>query len=52
MLTEWLSESELELLRWYRTLSNLEIAAIVLWLDSGDMTQVYRAFSHHLIAAA
>ncbi len=53
MITEWLSETELELIRWYQSLSRWQIAAVQLWLASGDDSQLVKAFSrHHLIVAA
>lgn len=45
MVTDWLTETELEVIRWYRTLNRWQIAAVQLWLTTGDDSQLIEAFS-------
>lgn len=52
MITEWLTETEVELIRWYQSLSRWQIAAVNLWITTGDDSQVVIAFSLRHLAAA
>jgi len=48
----WLTEAEIELIEWYRSLSKREVAAITYWLMTGDTSQVVEAFSLRYQAVA
>lgn len=53
MITEWLTEAEITILRWYRGLNKWQTAAINLWLMTGDGSQIATAFTpHHRQAVA
>jgi hypothetical protein len=52
MISEWLSEAEMELLRWYRSLNKFEVAAVNLWLNTGDHSLMLQAFTHRHLEAA
>lgn len=43
----WVSEAEMELIRWYRSLNKWQTAAINLWLMTGDGSQIATAFTLH-----
>lgn len=45
MISEWVTETELELIRWYRGLNMWQTAALNLWLDTGDDSQLIEAFT-------
>lgn len=48
----WLSEAEIELIEWYRSLNTWEVAAITYWLMTGDTSQVIKIFSPRYQAVA
>lgn len=48
----WLTEAEIEWVRWYRSLTHWEVAAINMWLLTGDTSQLIAAFTLDLLAAA
>lgn len=52
MITDWLSEAEIALLHWYRSLNKWQGAAINLWLMTGDASQIAAAFTPHRRLAA
>jgi hypothetical protein len=45
MISEWVTEAELEVIRWYRSLNKWQTAALNLWLETGDDSQLIEAFS-------
>lgn len=44
MITEWLSEAEITILHWYRSLNQWQRSAVNLWLTTGDASQIAAAF--------
>lgn len=52
MISEWVTEAELEFIRWYRELNKWQIVAINLWLEYGDDSQLIEAFSPRYLKIA
>lgn len=52
MISEWLTETELELIRWFQSLNRWQIAAVNLWLETGDDSQLVEAFTPRYLRIA
>jgi hypothetical protein len=52
MISEWVTEAELEVIRWYQSLSRWQIVAVNLWVMTGDDSLIGEAFTlRHQLAA-